>query len=52
MAATAILADYDESFAMGFYHMFSGWVVFVGGLGLLYVTAMVLNRYLDGSLQR
>jgi exosortase len=52
VAATAILADYDESFAMGFYHMFSGWVVFVGGLGLLYVTAMVLNRRLDGSLQR
>ena len=31
VAGTAILADYNEQFAMGFYHAFAGWLVFVVG---------------------
>ena len=36
VAGSAILADYDKKFAYGFYHSFSGWLVFViGALALL-----------------
>lgn len=31
VAGTAILADYDEHFALGFYHAFAGWLVFLVG---------------------
>jgi exosortase len=31
VAGTAILADYDEHFALGFYHVFAGWLVFLIG---------------------
>jgi exosortase len=31
IAGTAILADSNEKFALGFYHSFSGWLVFVFG---------------------
>jgi exosortase len=47
VAGTAILADYDREFAVGFYHAFSGWLVFVAGLGLLYLTARGLHATLD-----
>jgi len=47
VAGTAILADYNHDFALGFYHAFSGWLVFVAGLGLLYLTARALHVILD-----
>ena len=47
IAGTAILADHDHKLAMGFYHVFSGWLVFVAGFGLLYVSAIALHRILD-----
>jgi exosortase len=47
VAGTAILADLNRDFAMGFYHTFSGWLVFVVGLGLLYLTARALHAILD-----
>jgi exosortase/archaeosortase family protein len=31
VARTAILADYDERYALGFYHSFGGWLVFLVG---------------------
>lgn len=37
IAGTAVLADYHEDFAMGFYHMLSGWLVFILGFGLLWI---------------
>lgn len=46
---TAILADYNHEFALGFYHVFSGWLVFVAGLGLLYLTARALHATLDST---
>lgn len=36
VAGTALLADYDPGLAMGFYHLFSGWLTFVIGFGALY----------------
>ena len=47
VAGTAIIADYDQAFAMGFYHAFSGWLVFVGGFGFLYLLAKMLHRVFD-----
>ena len=47
VAGTAIIADYYEEFAMGFYHTFSGWLVFVAGFALLYLVASALHSFLD-----
>jgi exosortase len=44
IAATAILADYDPQFALGFYHLFAGWLVFVAGFGALLLLASLLHR--------
>lgn len=45
VAGTAILADYRPEFAMGFYHTFSGWIIFVLGFGLLWLLAKFLFRW-------
>lgn len=47
VAGTAILADHNQELAMGFYHAFSGWLVFVAGFGLLYACAKGLHTVLD-----
>jgi exosortase len=49
VAGTAVLADINEEFAMGFYHSFSGWLVFVCGFGLLYLCARLFHAILDRS---
>jgi exosortase len=45
VTGTAILADYKPELAMGYYHAFSGWLVFVVGFGLLWLTAKVVFRF-------
>jgi exosortase len=40
---TTVLADYDRQFALGVYHAFSGWLVYVLSFGLLYATLLLLN---------
>jgi exosortase/archaeosortase family protein len=47
VTGTAVLADYNEAFAMGFYHSFSGWLVFVFGFGLLYLFARLVHTVID-----
>jgi exosortase len=47
VTGTAILADYRPEYALGFYHTFSGWLVFVLGFGLLYVVGRLLHASLD-----
>jgi exosortase len=47
IVGTAILADYNQEFAMGFYHSFSGWLVFVGGFGILYGCARLAHAAMD-----
>jgi exosortase/archaeosortase family protein len=42
VTGTAIIADYHEEFALGFYHSFSGWLVFVVGFAFLYGAARLL----------
>ena len=47
VTGTAILADYNADLAMGFYHSFSGWLVFLLGIGFVFVTSFVLRRTLE-----
>jgi len=44
---TAVLADYDSRLAMGFYHTFSGWLVFLAGIVLVLASAKVLHLTLE-----
>jgi exosortase len=44
VTGTALLADYHMEFAMGFYHLLSGWLVFVLGFALLWLTGKLLCR--------
>jgi exosortase len=45
VTGTAILADYQTEFAMGFYHSFSGWLVFLLGFGLLALIGKLVSRW-------
>jgi len=47
VAGTALIADYNQEFAEGFYHSFSGWLVFVAGFGALYLCARILHKVFD-----
>jgi exosortase len=47
VAGTALIADYNQVFAEGFYHSFSGWLVFVAGFGALYLFARILHALFD-----
>ena len=43
VTGTALLAEWNPDMARGFYHLFSGWLVFVAGFGTLYLLARALN---------
>jgi exosortase len=45
VAGTAVLADYQPEYAMGFYHLLSGWLVFVLGFGLLWLLGKLIFRF-------
>lgn len=47
ITGTAIMADFHQELAMGFYHLFSGWLVFIFGFGLLYLGAGALRALLE-----
>jgi len=47
VTGTAILADWDQELALGFYHTFAGWLVFVVGYGMLFLTTKVLGYFFD-----
>ena len=47
VAGTAILADYNAELAMGFYHTFSGWLVFLLGIGFVFGTSWALRKTLE-----
>lgn len=44
VTGTAILADFRPELALGYYHSFSGWLIFVVGFGLLWLMAKILFR--------
>ena len=45
VTGTAVLADADLKFAMGFYHILSGWLVFALGFGLLWLIGKGVFRW-------
>lgn len=47
VSGTALLADVNEQFAMGFYHSFSGWLVFLVGFGGLYGCTVALRSLME-----
>jgi exosortase len=49
VTGTALLADVRLEFAMGYYHSFSGWFVFVCGFGLLWLMSKVIARPQRGT---
>jgi len=44
VTGTAVLADHQPAFAVGFYHTFSGWLIFVVGFGMLWLLAKLIFR--------
>jgi exosortase len=47
VTGTAILSDWRPAYAMGFYHAFSGWLVFLVGVASIYAVAIGLRRLFD-----
>lgn len=47
IVGTAMLADSHPEFAMGFYHAFSGWLIFVFGFLCLYLIAKTVHVCFD-----
>jgi exosortase len=47
VAGTVFLARADQELAMGFYHAFSGWLVFIGSAILVLKLAKVLHRTVE-----
>jgi exosortase len=52
VSGTAVIADYYQEFALGFYHAFSGWLVFLLGFGILYLASRLLFQTLDSRLTK
>jgi len=50
VTGTALIADYRLEYAMGFYHSFSGWLVFVMGFGTLWLVGKALFRLMRRKL--
>jgi exosortase len=48
VTGTAVLADHWEAIAYGFYHSFSGWLVFLMGFGALWLITGALHHFEKG----
>jgi exosortase len=44
ITGTAVLGDYNDQFARGFYHALSGWLIFVIGFAALYAATKLIAR--------
>jgi exosortase len=49
VTGTALLADYQPELAMGFYHSFSSWLIFLVGFGLTLALAKTLHTLFERS---
>jgi exosortase len=50
VSGTAIMADYNPQLAMGFYHTFSGWLVFLLGIAFVFAASKILRKILEPSI--
>ncbi|MGB9606756.1 MAG: exosortase/archaeosortase family protein, partial [Bryobacteraceae bacterium] len=51
VAGTAVLSEHDPAMGTGFYHGFSGWLIFVCGFGLLWLTGRLLRTVFEAHLR-
>jgi exosortase len=51
VTGTAVLADFRPELAEGFYHSFSGWLVFVLGFGMLWMIGKAIFRWAPGIVK-
>jgi exosortase len=47
VTGTALISEYNPEAGFGFYHSFSGWLVFVCGFGLLWLASRLLRHLLE-----
>ena len=47
VTGTAILAEHNQQYALGYYHSFSGWLVFLVGFGLVALAAKLLHAWTE-----
>jgi exosortase len=47
VAGTALIAEQNQRYALGYYHSFSGWLVFLVGFGVVAGLAKLLHRWVD-----
>lgn len=47
VTGTAVIAEYNPQYALGYYHSFSGWLVFLVGFGIVALLAKLLHAWMD-----
>ena len=47
VTGTALIAEYNQQYALGYYHSFSGWVVFLAGFGIVALVAKLLHVWTE-----
>ena len=52
IVGTALVAETDPRLAEGFYHTFSGWLVFLVGFGALYAQGLLIASWVDARANR
>jgi len=47
VTGTALIAEYNQQYALGYYHSFSGWLVFLVGFGVVALAAKLLHAWME-----
>lgn len=47
VTGTALIAEYNQQYALGYYHSFSGWLVFLVGFGVVVAASKLLHAWVD-----
>ncbi len=47
VTGTALIAEYNQQYALGYYHSFSGWLVFLVGFGVVALAAKLLHAWTE-----
>ena len=47
VAGTALIAEQNQQYALGYYHSFSGWLVFLAGFGIVAAASKLLHWWMD-----
>jgi hypothetical protein len=42
-----LIAEYNQEYALGYYHSFSGWLVFLVGFGIVALAAKLLHAWTE-----